>query len=134
VADAAAAASASQQLQIANMYASIFSRLQQQQQQQQHFSGGNGDLSPKQASVYPAAGMQSHDVPRLLCQLTGQVMHDKETEDEEEEDEEEEEDDEEEGQRRRRRAGHPANHPMPFDLSSRRQLSPARGTLSFKKR
>ena len=72
--------------------------------------------------------MQSHDVPRLLRQLTGQVIHDKETEDEDEEEEEEEEEDEEEGQRRRRRAGHLAKHPMPFDLSSRRQLSPARGT------
>lgn len=104
---AAAAASATQQLQLANMYASIFSRLQQQ-----HFNAGQqnsgGELSPKQASVYP--GMSDLAVPRLLRQLTGQVNKAEQNEEEEEEEQSEDH----------------HHHQMPFDLS-RRPLSPARG-------
>lgn len=106
-----AAASATQQLQIANMYASIFSRLQQQQQQQQQHFGASEVVSPKQASVYPDA------VPRLLRQLT---VDNKTDQDEDEEGDEDDDDDD----RHRRRHHH---HQMPFDLSSRRPLSPARG-------
>ena len=109
---AAAAASATQQLQLANMYASIFSRLQQQQQhnfsaghhlQQQQHSGG--ELSPKQAAVYPGSG-DSAAVPRLLRQLTVQVNKGERQGEEPSEDHH--------------------HHQMPFDLS-RRPLSPARG-------
>ena len=55
-------ASANQQLQIANMYASIFRRL-------------GGDLSPKQGAVYPVSADQvvAGAVPRLLRQLTVQI-------------------------------------------------------------
>ena len=97
VADSAAAATATQQLQIANMYASIFSRLQQQQQEQLSAAGHHGDMSPKQASVYP--GPLSGDVPQLLRRLTVQIKPDREDREEEEEEE----------------AG------RPFDLSSSRR-------------
>ncbi|XP_045025241.1 histone-lysine N-methyltransferase PRDM16 [Daphnia magna] len=117
VADSAAVATATQQLQMANMYASIFSRLQQQQQQlaagHHSNSSGGGEMSPKQASVYP--GPHSGDssggqaVPRLLRQLTVQIKPGRHHE------EDEEEDDNEQDQ----------GDQMPFDLSSRRPHSPA---------
>ena len=83
------------------MYASIFSRLQQQQLsaagllQQQQLSGG--DLSPKQASVYPGStesgsSGQHAVVPRLLRQLTVQVQQKRDREEDDEDDEDEEDD------------------------------------------
>ena len=114
VTDSAAAATATQQLQIANMYASLFTRLQQQQQQlsasHHSNSSGGGELSPKQASVYP--GPLSGDssigqaVPRLLRQLTVQIKPGNHQQEEEREQQEQ------------------GDH-MPFDLSSRRPHSPS---------
>ena len=110
------------------MYASIFSRLQQQQLNaagllhQQHLSGG--DLSPKQASVYPgsesgSSGQQAV-VPRLLRQLTVQMKRERVDEDDEDEEEEEEE---KEGKRRHRgrsSRGHSESNGVELSSTSRR--------------
>lgn len=95
------------------MYASIFSRLQQQQQQLNvgQFLSGGGELSPKQASVYP--GPHSGDsaigqaVPRLLRQLTVQIKPEQQQDDDREDNRDQ------------------GGDPMPFDLSSRRAHSPS---------
>ena len=82
------------------MYASLLTRLQQQQMEA--VEQLTGELSPKQASVYP--GSLGGDVPRLLRQLSVQQATPERIE----------------------RQG----EQMPFDLSSRRPPSPAEENAS----
>lgn len=100
------AASATQQLQLANMYASLLSRLQHQQLEAVEHLTGSGEHSPKQASVYPGplcgGDASAQTVPRLLRQLSVRATPDLM----------------EPGRQSER------GEQMPFDLSSRRAASP----------